>query len=53
VIGPEGLPEKRAKQKNEDVPFSVVFKAKDKESVKVDAEASRSLARIHLFVALT
>lgn len=26
VIGPEGLPEKRKKQKNEDVPFSVVFK---------------------------
>jgi len=38
VIGPEGLPEKRAKQKNEDVPFSVIFTAKGKESTKVDAE---------------
>ncbi|KAF2205285.1 hypothetical protein GQ43DRAFT_460096 [Delitschia confertaspora ATCC 74209] len=25
VIGPEGLPEKRQKQKNENVPFSVIF----------------------------
>jgi len=32
------LPEKRAKQKNEDVPFSVVFPAKDKHTVKVDPE---------------
>lgn len=38
VMGPEGLPEKRAKQKNEDVPFSVVFTAKNKESTKVDEE---------------
>jgi len=38
VLGPEGLPEKRAKQKNEDVPFAVVFTAKDKETTKVDAE---------------
>ncbi|KAF2477439.1 uncharacterized protein BDR25DRAFT_249401 [Lindgomyces ingoldianus] len=28
VIGPEGLPEKRTKQKNENVPFSYIFKAK-------------------------
>jgi hypothetical protein len=33
VIGPEGLPEKRAKQKNEDVPFSVVFTANKQETV--------------------
>ncbi len=38
VLGPEGLREKRAKQKNEDVPFSVIFSAKDKHSVKVDPE---------------
>jgi hypothetical protein len=38
VIGPEGLPEKRAKQKNEDVPFSVIFTAKDKDSIKVDPD---------------
>ncbi|ORX94282.1 hypothetical protein BCR34DRAFT_550381 [Clohesyomyces aquaticus] len=37
VIGPEGLPEKRTKQKNEDVPFSVVFKA-GQPSYSVDAE---------------
>jgi len=33
VLGPEGLPEKRAKQKNEDVPFSVVFSATKNDSV--------------------
>ncbi|OCK82902.1 hypothetical protein K432DRAFT_380006 [Lepidopterella palustris CBS 459.81] len=33
VLGPEGLPEKRAKQKNEDVPFTVVFSAKKKDTV--------------------
>ncbi|KAI9712090.1 MAG: hypothetical protein M1820_001799 [Bogoriella megaspora] len=38
VIGPEGLPEKRAKSKVEDVPFSVVFTAKNKESTKVDPD---------------
>ena len=38
VLGPEGLPEKRTKQKNEDVPFSVVFTAKDKATTKVDPE---------------
>jgi hypothetical protein len=38
VLGPEGLPEKRANQKNEDVPFSVVFTAKDKAATKVDPE---------------
>lgn len=36
VIGPEGLPEKRTKQKNEDVPFSVVFTAN--KQVTVDPE---------------
>ncbi|KAF2232665.1 hypothetical protein EV356DRAFT_525048 [Viridothelium virens] len=38
VIGPEGLAEKRAKQKNENVPFSVIFSSKDKEANKVDPE---------------
>lgn len=38
VLGPEGLPEKRAKQKNEDVPLSVVFTAKNRDSTTVDAE---------------
>jgi len=38
VLGPEGLPEKRAKQHNEDVSFSVVFTAKDKAAIKVDPE---------------
>jgi len=36
VIGPEGLPEKRKKQKNEDVPFAAVFTAKNKASLKID-----------------
>ncbi|KAF2180828.1 hypothetical protein K469DRAFT_714406 [Zopfia rhizophila CBS 207.26] len=36
VIGPEGLPEKRTKQKNEDVPFSYVFSAK--KSITIDPE---------------
>jgi hypothetical protein len=36
VLAPEGLLEKRQKQKNEDVPFSVIFTAKDKLSTKVD-----------------
>jgi len=38
VLGPEGLPEKRAQQKNEDVPFAVVFTGKDKATTKVDPE---------------
>jgi len=38
VLGPEGLPEKRAKQKNEDVPFSVVFTAANKDTITVDPE---------------
>ncbi|KAI9659463.1 MAG: hypothetical protein M1821_001721 [Bathelium mastoideum] len=38
VIGPEGLAEKRAKQQNEPVPFSVVFSSKNKDANKVDAE---------------
>ncbi|KAF1808620.1 hypothetical protein P152DRAFT_405092 [Eremomyces bilateralis CBS 781.70] len=38
VLCPEGLPGKRAKQKNDDVPFSVVFRAVDKESITVDPE---------------
>jgi glyoxylase-like metal-dependent hydrolase (beta-lactamase superfamily II) len=41
LIGPEGLPEKRHKAKDEkigDEPFAVVFTAKDKRAVKVDAE---------------
>jgi len=33
VLGPEGLAEKRAKQNNEDVPFSVVFTASKKTTV--------------------
>jgi len=36
VIGPEGLPEKREKQGNEEVPFSVIF-TKDKK-VTIDPE---------------
>ncbi|KAF2431786.1 hypothetical protein EJ08DRAFT_631890 [Tothia fuscella] len=38
VLGPEGLPEKHAKQKNEDIPFAVVFTAKNKDTIKVDPE---------------
>jgi hypothetical protein len=38
VLGPEGLPEKREKQKNEKVPFSTIFTATNKETVKVDPE---------------
>jgi hypothetical protein len=38
VLAPEGLLEKRQKQKNEDVPFAVIFSAKDKATTKVDAE---------------
>ena len=36
VIGVEGLPEKRASQQNENVPFGVVFTKKDKSHQKVD-----------------
>ncbi|TLD21568.1 hypothetical protein E2P81_ATG08156 [Venturia nashicola] len=36
VLGPEGLFEKRQKQKNENVPINVVFTAKDKATTKVD-----------------
>lgn len=38
VIGPEGLPEKRKKQGNEDVPFSVIFEGSKKNETKVDPE---------------
>jgi len=38
VLGPEGLAEKREKQKNEKVPFSTVFTATNKETIKVDPE---------------
>ncbi|GME36592.1 glutamyl-trna amidotransferase subunit a protein [Neofusicoccum parvum] len=38
VLGPEGLPEKRASQKNENVPFAVVFDANKKDEIKVDPE---------------
>jgi len=38
VIGVEGLPEKRESQKNEKVPFSVVFTKANKDSIQVDPE---------------
>lgn len=38
VIAMEGLPEKRAKQKNEEVKFDVVFKAGEKDTTTVDEE---------------
>jgi hypothetical protein len=38
VLGPEGLPEKREQQKNEKIPFSVIFTKENRESVKVDAD---------------
>jgi len=38
VLAPEGLLEKRQKQKNEDVPFSVIFTAKEKATTKVDSD---------------
>src|SRR6201994_111425 len=41
VIGVEGLPEKRAKQKNEDVPFATIFTKANRETVKVDEEFDR------------
>lgn len=41
VIGPEGLPEKRAKQKTEQVPFGTVFKGKDKADVQIGEDFDR------------
>jgi hypothetical protein len=38
VIGPEGLPEKRALQKNEAVPFSYIFTAANKADFKIDPD---------------
>ena len=38
VLGPETLPEKRAKQKNEEVPFHLVWTGKDKHTQVVDSE---------------
>ncbi|OJD36178.1 glutamyl-trna amidotransferase subunit a protein [Diplodia corticola] len=38
VLGPEGLPEKRQKQNNENVPFAVVFEPSKKHEIKVDPE---------------
>lgn len=38
VLGPETLPEKREKQKNEKVPFHIVFDSKNKHEIKVDPE---------------
>jgi len=37
ILAPEGLKEKREKQKNEEVPFSVIFTAANKLTTKVDA----------------
>ncbi|KAF2112611.1 hypothetical protein BDV96DRAFT_580010 [Lophiotrema nucula] len=39
VIGPEGLPEKRQKQGNENVPFSTVFKAKQPATIDPEFDA--------------
>jgi hypothetical protein len=38
VIGPEGLPEKRDKQKNEKVPFAVVLTKENRDNIKIDPE---------------
>jgi len=38
VIGPQGLPEKRAHQKNEDVPFSHVFTPENCKDMKIDPD---------------
>ncbi|KAG7093712.1 hypothetical protein E1B28_007366 [Marasmius oreades] len=38
VIGPEGLPEKRKKQGDEDVPFNVIFEASKNRETRVDPE---------------
>jgi len=38
VIGPEGLPEKRTKQKNEPVPFAAVFTKANRETINIDPE---------------
>ncbi|KAL1606469.1 hypothetical protein SLS60_003873 [Paraconiothyrium brasiliense] len=40
VLGPEGLPEKRKSQKNEDVPFAHVF-TKDKPITSIDPDFDR------------
>ena len=40
VLGPEGLPEKRKSQKNEDVPFAHIFR-KDKPITSIDADFDR------------
>jgi len=37
ILAPEGLKEKREKQKDEEVPFSVIFTAANKLTTKVDA----------------
>jgi glyoxylase-like metal-dependent hydrolase (beta-lactamase superfamily II) len=47
IIGPEGLPEKRAKDKDEKIgneEFAVVFKAKTKRSTTVDADFDRDFS---------
>ena len=41
VIGPEGLPEKRASQKKETVPFSTVFTQKNKHDVRIGEDFDR------------
>ncbi|KAI9804482.1 MAG: hypothetical protein M1825_001381 [Sarcosagium campestre] len=38
VIGPEGLPEKRAAQKNEQVPFATVFTAGNRADTRIGAD---------------
>ncbi|KAH0548585.1 hypothetical protein GP486_007871 [Trichoglossum hirsutum] len=38
VIGPEGLAEKRASQKNEDVPFTHIFTKDNAKDMKIDPE---------------
>lgn len=38
VIGVEGLPEKRAKQKNEDIRFDKVFTSSNKDTLRIDDE---------------
>lgn len=40
ILGPEGLPEKRRKQGNEEVPFSTVFTLADKRSGRVTGGAA-------------
>ncbi|KAI9696388.1 MAG: hypothetical protein M1836_005666 [Candelina mexicana] len=38
VVGPEGLPEKRAKQNNDNIPFSTVFKGIDRGNQSIGAD---------------